>query len=352
MSYWVRCASSVITITSSRSERTGWTSPCSVRNFWISVNTYRWSSPRSRRRWAALSARTRSSVSTPDQRNSLWACSSRSSRSVTITNDQLPGILRSTFWEKNSIESVFPDPCVCQNTPSFPRSSGGASRSSSHAGERVVDAEVLVVAGKQLDQSAWTVLEGDEVLDQVEHTLLRAHAPDHRLQRDDAFLALGVDLLPLREELPARRDRPHLRLSAIREDDEAVGSEDSRDRVAVVAEVVVVGVLEVLVRGLQLDEHERDAVDEPDEISTALVEVRVDPELGDEQEIVVLRMLPVDDGELLWERRPVRLADRHFDAVAEQCVYLGVGPRVVHGGPRLGDLVDRVVDRLARAYPG
>ena len=77
-----------------------------------------------------------------------------------------------------------------------------------------------------------------------------------------------------------------------------------RDRVAVVAEVVVIGVLEVLVRGLQLDEDERDAVDEADEIGAALVEVRVDPELGDEQEIVVLRMLPVDDGELLWELVP------------------------------------------------
>ena len=84
-----------------------------------------------------------------------------------------------------------------------------------HTCERVVDAEVLVVAGEQLDEPAWTVLEGYEVLDQVEHALLRAHAPDHRFQRDDSLLALGVDLLPLREVLPARRDRPHLRLRAV-----------------------------------------------------------------------------------------------------------------------------------------
>ena len=42
VSYWLRCASSVITITSWRSESTGiCVSPAalSMRNFWISVNT-------------------------------------------------------------------------------------------------------------------------------------------------------------------------------------------------------------------------------------------------------------------------------------------------------------------------
>ena len=76
-----------------------------------------------------------------------------------------------------------------------------------------------------------------------------------------------------------------------------------RDRVAVVAEVVVVGVLQVLVRRLQLDEDQRDAVDEPDEVGAPVVQVGVDPELGDEQEVVVLGVLPVDDGELLGQRR-------------------------------------------------
>ena len=37
--YWLRCASSVITITSSRSEQTGISSPCSGRNLWIRVKT-------------------------------------------------------------------------------------------------------------------------------------------------------------------------------------------------------------------------------------------------------------------------------------------------------------------------
>ena len=215
-----------------------------------------------------------------------------------------------------------------------------------HPGERVVDAEVLVVAGEQLDEPTGQVLERDEVLDQVEEALLGAHAPDHRLQRDRAFLALGVDLLPLREELPARRDGPDLGLRAVGEDEESVRDEQVRDGVAVVAEVVVVGVLQVAVRRLQLDEHQRDAVDEADQVGAPVVQVGVNPELGDEEEVVVLRVLPVDDGELLRQRRPVRLADRHLDAVAQQRVDLLVRPRVVHRGARLRDLGDRLLDSL------
>src|SRR6266852_4228669 len=80
----------------------------------------------------------------------------------------------------------------------------------SHPGKGVVDAYVLVVSGEQLHEPTGEVLERDEVLDEVEEALLGAHAPDDRLQRHCAFLTLGVDLLPFREELPVRRDGPHL----------------------------------------------------------------------------------------------------------------------------------------------
>ena len=104
-----------------------------------------------------------------------------------------------------------------------------------HPGEGVVDAEVLMVPGQQLDEPAGQLLEGDEVLDDVEQPLLGAHAPDDRLQRDRPLLALGVDLLPLREELPTRGDGPDLRLRAVGEDEEPIRDEQVRDGVAVVA---------------------------------------------------------------------------------------------------------------------
>ena len=166
-----------------------------------------------------------------------------------------------------------------------------------------------------------------------------AHMPRiDRLDRDPAFLALGVDLLPFEEVLPGRGDRPHLGLRAVREDDEPVGDEDVGDRVAVVGEVVVVGVLEVAVRRLQLDEDERDAVDEAEQVCPALVQVALDPELGDEEEVVVRRVVPVDDGQALGVPAAVRLADGDRDAVAEQLVHLAVRAGVMESAAIPGDL--------------
>lgn len=51
VSYWLRCASSVRTITSGRSH-----SVSGVWNFWISVKTYRWLPRSSSRRAAPLLA--------------------------------------------------------------------------------------------------------------------------------------------------------------------------------------------------------------------------------------------------------------------------------------------------------
>ena len=51
VSYWERWASSVMTTMSSRSDNTGIAWPRSGEmNLWISVNTYRWSWPKSSRR--------------------------------------------------------------------------------------------------------------------------------------------------------------------------------------------------------------------------------------------------------------------------------------------------------------
>ena len=116
---------------------------------------------------------------------------------------------------------------------------------------------------------------------------------DHRLQRHDARLALVVDLLPLGEVLPAGGDdRPTFVSEPFERMMKRVGPEELRDRVAVVAQVVVVGVLQVAVRRLQLDEHQRHAVDEPDQVGAPAVHVASDPELRDEEEVVVLRIAP------------------------------------------------------------
>ena len=173
-------------------------------------------------------------------------------------------------------------------------------------GPGVIDPEELVIPGHELDQAAGQLLEHREVLEDVEQPLLRAHAPNDRLQRDTALLAFGIDLLPFEEVLPCRRDRPEPGFSSIRENDEAVRDKEMRNHVAVVAKVVVVGVLEVAMRRLQLDEDQGNAVDEAEQVRPTSVEIAGDPELRYEKEVVVIRRLPVNDRDPLRDLAAVR----------------------------------------------
>lgn len=58
--------------------------------------------------------------------------------------------------------------------------------------------------------------------------------------------------------------------------------------------VVVVGVADVLVVTLELDEHQRDPVYESDEVASALVERALNPELLGCDEVVPLGVLEVE----------------------------------------------------------
>jgi hypothetical protein len=126
-----------------------------------------------------------------------------------------------------------PLPWVCQKTPSLP----WFSRICCHGLEGVVDAQVLVVLGDQLDQPARDFLKQGEVLDEVQQRAGSQGRAGHRLQRDDALLALAVDLLPLVEVLPAGGHAAQAGLAAVGQDDEGVVPEEVRDGVLVVAQV-------------------------------------------------------------------------------------------------------------------
>ena len=119
--------------------------------------------------------------------------------------------------------------------------------------QRIVDTEELVVLGERLHQAAGSLGVGDEVLDQVEQPVPLAGAPQRRLQRHHTLLALRVDLLPLREVTPRSERRTDEGVGAVGQDYERVEPEQMRDRVAVVPQVRVVRVADVLVRDLQLE---------------------------------------------------------------------------------------------------
>ena len=72
----------------------------------------------------------------------------------------------------------------------------------------------------------------------------------------------------------------------------------------------------------------------------------MNPELRDKEKVVVLRVLPVDNGELLGQGSSVVLASGYLDTVANQRVDLLVCTSVVHDGARPSDLGDRLFDCL------
>ena len=111
-----------------------------------------------------------------------------------------------------------------------------------------------------------------------------------------AFLfAFIVNLLPLSEVLPPGSHAADFALRTIGEDDGGVVPEELRNRIFVIAEVVLVGVLYRPMRCLQFDEHQRDAIDEPQQVCPLSAIVPGNPKLRSKEEVVVYRLLPVDE---------------------------------------------------------
>ena len=129
-------------------------------------------------------------------------------------------------------------------------------------------------------------------------------------------------------------------MAAIAEDDEGVVPEELGDGALVVLQVVVEGVLKLLVRGFQLDKYQRDAVDETDQIRTALIHLASNPELGGKKEVVVLGGLPVDDPDDLGNLLPLVIGEADFDTVFQKVVDFPVGLLRDHYASVSDDLLD------------
>lgn len=82
--------------------------------------------------------------------------------------------------------------------------------------------------------------------------------------------------------------------------------------------------LQPLVRRLQLNEDERQTVDEADQIGAAFVDLAGDPELRGEEEVVAVGVIPVNDAHGLDRLVAVVRMPAHLDAVAQQVVDLAV----------------------------
>jgi hypothetical protein len=110
---------------------------------------------------------------------------------------------------------------------------------------------------------------------------------------------------------------------------------------------------EVLVEGgprrhaglLEFDHHPGQAIDEADQVGPAGVERAGDAELADQQEVVVLRVFPIDHAQAFGALATILAAvfavgDGHRDAFLEQPIDLAVGGLQAHRRAVAGQFVD------------
>ena len=212
--------------------------------------------------------------------------------------------------------------------------------------QRVVHPKELMVLGERLHQATGTLGERHEVLDQVEQPMPLARSPQRSLQRHHTLLALRVDLLPLSEVIPGSERRANQGVGPVGEHHERVEPEQVRHRVAVVAQVPVVRVAHVLVRHLQLDEDQRDAIDEQHDVGPALVHVASDPELRNRQPVVRIGTVPVDETHRNRPALPIAADGLDPRPLAEQSMDLPVRPNPIHRRPIFNQPLSGLLKRL------
>ena len=216
--------------------------------------------------------------------------------------------------------------------------------------DRLVDAQVLVVAGQNLGSAAAGVVIEDEVFKQVEEVFLFADAAQHGLQLNAAGLLL-VETLPLVEEFILAAESAHLGLHPVGEDQKSVIVEQVRDRVQIIRVVVGVGVLHVHRGVFQLHEQKRQAVDKADDIRPPAIEVAVDLHLLHCEEMIFLGILKVDHHGAALLGSTVRATDGNRNAVAQKEVFLLVNLHERRCGEPLLQCSDGLAD-LGGRNPG
>ncbi len=190
--------------------------------------------------------------------------------------------------------------------------------------DRAVDAEKLVVPGDDLFRLADALIEQNEILHQVEKIALVAHALEQRLHVHRPRRLLG-QTLPFVEVFPAAGDRTDLRLLAVAEHHNRVVVKQVRNGVAVIGEVLLESGLEILVDVLALDEQQRQAVDEADDVRPPPVQIATHPQLAHAEKIIVLRRIEIKHPQPLPHPLALVVAEGDLHAVAHLRVLLAVG---------------------------
>ena len=181
----------------------------------------------------------------------------------------------------------------------------------------LVDAEILVVAGQNLDGAPTGMVVKDEVFQQIEEGLFLADAPQHSFQFHAACIAF-LQTLPLVEKLVLAAKRAHLGFQSIGQHKEGIVIEQLRNGIEIISVIVYVGVLHIHGRLFQLDEQQRNAIDKAHDVRSAAVQLRVDFHFFYGEEMIVFRVFEVDHRRASDFGAAIRPLDRHRDAIPQQ----------------------------------
>ena len=195
--------------------------------------------------------------------------------------------------------------------------------------DRDIDRVELVISRDLLrERAAAEILEHNEMADEIEKPARLEHAGEHDLQFGQARrrILAPADRAPRLEPFLARAERADAGLHAVRGDQRRVVGEQRRDEVLIIFELLDgIPHCRVLVgRVFQLDDAERQPVDEDHDVGAAALLPFDDGELIDRQPVVLLGPVEIDDLRLGAGNRPVRSGVFDIDAVDQHAMQRAV----------------------------
>ena len=187
----------------------------------------------------------------------------------------------------------------------------------------------LVIPGDLLcERAAAEILEHNEMADEIEKPARLEHPGEHDLQFGEARrrILAPADRAPRLEPFLARAERADAGLHAVRGDQRRVIGEQRRDQALIIFELLdgVPHRRTLVGRVFQLDDAERQPVDEDHDVGAAALLPLDDGELIDRQPVVLLGPLEIDDLRLGAGNRPVRPGVFDIDAVDEHAMQRAV----------------------------
>ena len=208
----------------------------------------------------------------------------------------------------------------------------------------LVHAQILMVAGKDLDEFTAGTVEKDEIFQQVEEVFLAADTAQHGLQSHAALVAF-FKAFPFVEKFVLAAQRPHPGLGAVGEDEERIEVEQLWDGIQIIGIIVGIGVFNGHRGFFQFYEEQGNAIHEAHDVRPAAVQVAVDLHFLDSQEMIVLRLVKVDDAGAFFLIPAVGKGDADRDTVTDKLVFFlvdlqqgGRGKISLHGGFGFVDL--------------